>query len=91
MSTATSSKANHRTLEITLHAEGCDRKVVTVNSYKEASEAWCQYRDENFLGASQMFRDCGKIKRGGRMVAYVSFNGRVWDLEQSEIHINVEV
>ncbi|WP_224962665.1 hypothetical protein [Geomonas subterranea] len=78
-------------MEVVLHAEGCGRKVVTVKSFKEASEAWCQYRDENCLGASQMLRDCGKIKRGGRMVGYVSYNGRVWDMEQSEIQIDGEV
>lgn len=49
----------------------------TVASYKEASEAVRQFIGTR--GASQCPRGMGLIAEGGKIVAHVSYNGRVWE------------
>ncbi len=48
----------------------------TVASYREASEAVRAFI--GMRGASQCPRDMGVIADGGKIVARVSYNGRVW-------------
>jgi hypothetical protein len=48
----------------------------TVTSYQEASEAVRAFIGNR--GASQCPRDMGLIADGGKIVARVSYNGRVW-------------
>ena len=58
---------------------------VPVASFKEASQKWRAYRDEEGIGASGMVRHDGDIVQGGKVVARVSYNGRVWDKADNEI------
>ena len=55
---------------------GRSRTVVEVGSYAEASALYQRLRDEGGHGASTMPR--GRIYRDGRVVAEISYNGRVW-------------
>ncbi len=60
---------------------GCERsKTVKVNSFKAASEACMSFIERNNLGGGnwaggEIMDDTGKI------IAHVSYNGRVWDGE----------
>ena len=55
---------------------GRSRVLVEVGSYAEASALYARLRDEGGHGASTMPR--GWIYHGGKLVAEVSYNGRVW-------------
>ena len=55
---------------------GNARVLVEVGSYAEASALYARLRDEGGHGASTMPR--GRLYRDGRLVAEVSYNGRVW-------------
>jgi hypothetical protein len=66
------------------------KKAVSVATYAEASKAVRDYIDANDLGAG-----CGSglaaftggkiVSELGGEIARVSYNGRVWDLDGSEI------
>lgn len=57
---------------------GVSMELVTVNTYKEASDAVQKYNNENNIGAGNY--DGGEIvSPTGEIVAIVSYNGRVWD------------
>ena len=58
---------------------GRSRVLVEVGSYAEASALYARLRDEGGHGASTMPR--GWIYHGGKLVAEVSYNGRVWQGE----------
>jgi hypothetical protein len=48
-----------------------------VNSFEDASKIYSDLRDESEEGASTW--PWGKIKHGSKLVAEVSYNGRVWE------------
>lgn len=50
---------------------------VPMTTLNEASIAYRAFCDANFLGASGAGRCL--IKQGGKTVAHVSYNGRVWE------------
>jgi hypothetical protein len=52
------------------------RNTCSVASYKEASLMFCLARDHSGLGASGT--PTPLIYDGGRLVAHVSYNGKVW-------------
>lgn len=64
---------------------GNSRQVVAVASIKEASEAWEKLRDENNLGASESPRVTVINLKTGKMVARISYNGRAWAKDGTEI------
>ena len=49
---------------------------VEVNSYTAASKVVREYIDENNLGSKEF--SGGSIKHNGKVIAHVSYNGRVW-------------
>jgi hypothetical protein len=54
--------------------------VVTVRSYSEASRVVCVDRSRRDWGASRWYgTGAGRILVDGVQVAYVSYNGRVWE------------
>ena len=60
---------------------GCERnKWVQVNSFKEASEAVKCFIDRNSLGGGNW--SGGDIIENGEVIAYVSYNGRVWEVTE---------
>jgi hypothetical protein len=82
------------TTETTKRAErtfNLNGKWVPVGTLDEARRLWCEYRDTadgangGGLGASDMKRGCGEYREGGVMVARVSYNGRMWAADGSEI------
>ena len=66
------------------HAQAPAEKYrrVDVDSFADASRVWIEFADSANFGAgfrgSDMTRDCGQIYQNGCAVAYVSYNGRVW-------------
>jgi len=66
-------------------------KWVPVKTLDEARKVWIAFRDtadgENggMFGASDMKRGCGEYREGGVVVARVSYNGRMWAADGSEI------
>ena len=53
-----------------------NRASLQVSSIEEASRIYAQYRDASFEGAGT-FPD-GTIRHGGRTIARVSYNAKVW-------------
>lgn len=59
-----------------------NRKYIA-QSLADAAEIWNRVRDERNFGAS---RQCGAdIMLDGEIIARVSYNGRLWDLNDKEI------
>lgn len=54
------------------------RNVTAVKNYAEASGVWCEMRDENGFGSSDMPSLTIVDLNTGATVAHVSYNGRVW-------------
>jgi hypothetical protein len=74
-----------------LAADACPTLKVPVASADQASALFQQYRDRYCLGASDLNEDCGALYAvDGRLVARVSYNGRVWnplgELLQEAVH-----
>lgn len=65
-----------------------DMHEVNVDSLKQASEICMEYRNAHDLGASTDMS--GKVTENGNDIARVSYNGRVWDLEDNEIIVGGE-
>jgi hypothetical protein len=57
-----------------------NRVSIQVSSFEEASRVYAQYRDASLQGAST-FPD-GTILDGGRTIARVSYNAKVWPPER---------
>jgi hypothetical protein len=56
---------------------GCEpNKSVEVKTFKEASDVCTKFINDNDLGSGNW--DGGQIFDGKKQVAYVSYNGRVW-------------
>ena len=72
-------------LELTLAARGHKPKVVGVASFKDATKTWNNFRDSNMLGASDLVQRSGILKKDGKKIGYVSYNGKIWDLQENEI------
>ena len=64
---------------IVLSARGIKTTHFPVTSADEASTTWWQFVKMNDLDASDLKRDSGQIRwNAGKLVARVSYNGRVW-------------
>jgi hypothetical protein len=55
------------------------RIVQEVSSLAEASAALTQWVARNGLGGGNLARDCGEVRDNGKVIARVSYNGRVWE------------
>ena len=58
------------------------KPAVPVASVADAAAKWSQYRDETMKGVSQIGNG-GIVRDGKRIVARVSYNGRIWEERQS--------
>jgi hypothetical protein len=58
-------------------------KSVKVSSFQEASSKCQEYINKHGLGGGNWAG--GHIYDGKRQIAYVSYNGRVWDMQDNEI------
>jgi len=65
-------------------------QTITVSSLKEASERFSEWITRNGLGAGNLARNAGTITeaKSKKVIACVSYNGRVWDLDDNEILID---
>jgi hypothetical protein len=64
---------------IVLSADGVRTDHVPVSSAYEASSTWRRFVESNDFGASALKHDSGFIySNDGKLVAKVSYNGRVW-------------
>lgn len=70
-------------VKLTIHFEGEVRQTVSVPTLEAAAVEFAAHRDEFGFGASDMMRGCGDIKRGSRLIAKVSYNGRAWVMDPS--------
>jgi len=66
---------------------GSKRHVVAVASIREASDAWCQLRDEQCLGGRESPKVTVVDLTTGKTVATISYNGRAWDNAGKEIEL----
>jgi len=65
-------------MNLSLHWNDAPLRRVAVASWEDASRVFCTDRERGAYGASQMRGNCGVITRNRNVVAYVSYNGRVW-------------
>lgn len=63
------------------------RSRYQVASLREASDKLCAARDASGMGASEMGSQFKVVNESGRKIALVSYNGRVWANNGSEIKI----
>lgn len=56
-------------------------KKIKVPSLKAASEKFREWIDENCYGSRDLDTASGRVSEGGKLVARVSYNGRVWTPE----------
>jgi len=62
---------------------GCQKdKTVEVNSFKEASDVCKKFIDDNDLGSGNW--SGGAVYEDKKQVAYVSYNGRVWQGKEGD-------
>lgn len=61
-------------------------KLVNISSLKEASEKCRTYIAYWNLGGGNW--SGGQVYNGKKQIANISFNGRIWDLEDNEIQVN---
>jgi hypothetical protein len=67
---------------IYLAADGCPTLNIAIDSADMASAQLRGYIEHNALGCSDLKENCGNVySSDGELVAKVSYNGRVWDLE----------
>jgi hypothetical protein len=59
---------------------GASPTLFAVTSYASASQIYCAMRERSGLGVSKLPR--ARLYRGGKLVAEVSYNGRVWEGER---------
>lgn len=55
------------------------RTTKVVSSLREASDALMAWVRRNRLGGGNLARDCGLVRDGKKVLARVSYNGRVWE------------
>jgi hypothetical protein len=60
-------------------------EVIGVNSFEEAGRKWDEIRDRHGFGASESPEVTVIDTRTGKELAKVSYNGRVWNLDGTEI------
>lgn len=65
-------------------------EVVAFGSYRDASEAWSRFRDASGLGASQMPPMPEIVDEQGRVIANISYNGRVWPGRAKDWHSDLQ-
>lgn len=70
---------------------GSSKKVVAVNSLRDASKAWEKLRDERGLGASQSLKVTVVDLNAGKAVASISYNGRAWGVDGKEIDLGAGI
>ncbi len=79
-----------RVLRLNLNTSLC-RASVGVSSLTEASKELCKHRDAYGYGASKMSEGHGDVTEitaeGAKVIARVSYNGRVWNLDGTEIKL----
>jgi hypothetical protein len=67
--------------EVTTHIVGSKPERHSVSSLAAASAAARQAIDDAGIGASDMGRQHGVLKRNGRVIGRVAYNGRIFDLD----------
>ncbi len=67
---------NPNTQQFTFKIDG--KPAVPVQSVADAAAKWEQYRDRTGAGVSEIGNG-GTVYQGGRKVATVSYNGRIWE------------
>ena len=70
-------------MTVTLKRTGSRAERVTVQDPEAAARVVTEWQDANDIGASDLDRGHGLIHDGSRVVARVSYNGRVWPVEVS--------
>lgn len=63
-------------------AQGLKDQAFQVGTLREAAQRYIEYRDRleremGFDGASEIAQ--GRVLKAGKIVAFVSYNGRLWD------------
>jgi hypothetical protein len=67
--------------EVTTHIAGSKPERHSVSSLAAASAAARTAIDDAGIGASDMGRQHGVLKRNGRVIGHVAYNGRIFDLD----------
>lgn len=72
-------------MRLTVAIKGTKKMLVGVASFEDAASTWSRIRNESGIGASGMLGGCGEVVEDGKVVARISYNGRIWDAEGKEI------
>lgn len=70
-------------MRITLAFDGELTQYVRVANLEQAAMEFAAHRDAFGYGASDMMRGCGDVKRGSKLMGKVSYNGRVWRMDDN--------
>src|SRR5690348_2255233 len=71
---------------LVLSAVGLRTQRVPVSDAAQTVAIWSKWRDSNGLGASDLKQDSGNlVNENGTVVAKVSYNGKIWDYDGSQI------
>jgi len=73
------------TMQATTRTFNLNGRTVPVRTLDDARRLWLDLRDTEGLGASDMVKGCGRYMQDGVCVATVSYNGRMWSVDGSEI------
>ena len=69
----------------------CKSLLVEVNNLKEASEIVKIETEEQRSSEWYCIRNVGNIYNGKKVIAHVSYNGRVWEVDKNGKFTDVEI
>ena len=75
-------------MKLIIHTAYTNEHRIPVSSLAEAKRKWINYRDDpiKYMMASEMRGRCGDVvDDDDKMVARISYNGRIWDRNGMEL------
>ena len=76
-----------QTLSLLVAVYGYGDLSIPISGLTEASLRWAEFRDGDadggteVLGCSAMRKHCGNVYQGSKLIARVSYNGKVWSVK----------
>lgn len=74
-------------MTLNLNAYKHQTTVVLVKDFADASDQFRAWIEKHDLGASDLRRSAGDIVENGQRIAYVSYNGRVWNVNGQPLEV----
>ena len=71
--------------------EECKSKLICIDNLKEASNIVKEYTEEQRSSEWYFIRNVGNVYNGKKIIAHVSFNGRVWEVDKNGKFTDIEI